>query len=399
MAWRNVWRNRRRSLVTVAATTLAFTVMILYSSLVQGYLRAMERNVLDLELGDVQVHAPEYRDDPSLYSSIEDSDELLRRFDERGYPASARLLGFGLGAAEEASAGVQIHGIDVARDARVSRIAERIRAGAWLDPADPYGVVVGAQLARTLVVEPGDELILLSQASDGSMANDLYTVRGVLQGVSEGIDRAGVFMTEEAFRRFFAFPVGAHEIILRRPQGADLDAFAVEVRALAPDERVETWRELSPTLASMLDSARGLMVMVFLIVYIAIGILILNAMLMAVFERIREFGVLKAIGWAPTQVLLVIFGECAVQTALAVLVGFALAVPGLWYLATVGIDMGRLGGMAVMGLVMDPIWRGVVEPNVILGPLVTLLFIVGLAAIYPAAKAAWISPIRAIQHR
>jgi len=399
MAWRNVWRNRRRSLVTVAATTLAFTVMILYSSLVQGYLRAMERNVLDLELGDVQVHAPEYRDDPSLYSSIEDSDELLRRFDERGYPASARLLGFGLGAAAEASAGVQIHGIDIARDARVSRIAERIKEGAWLDPADPYGVVVGAQLARTLVVEPGDELILLSQASDGSMANDLYTVRGVLQGVSEGVDRAGVFMTEEAFRRFFVFPVGAHEIILRRPEGADLDAFAAEVRALAPQQRVETWRELSPTLASMLDSARGLMVMVFLIVYIAIGILILNAMLMAVFERIREFGVLKAIGWAPTQVLLVIFGECAVQTVLAVLVGLALAVPGLWYLVNVGIDMGRLGGMAVMGLVMDPIWRGVVEPDVILGPLVTLLCIVGLAAIYPAAKAAWISPIRAIQHR
>jgi len=399
MAWRNVWRNRRRSLVTVAATTLAFTVMILYSSLVQGYLRAMERNVLDLELGDVQVHALEYRDDPSLYSSIEDSDELLRRFDERGYPASARLLGFGLGAAAEASAGVQIHGIDIARDARVSRIAERIKEGAWLDPADPYGVVVGAQLARTLVVEPGDELILLSQASDGSMANDLYTVRGVLQGVSEGVDRAGVFMTEEAFRRFFVFPVGAHEIILRRPEGADLDAFAAEVRALAPQQRVETWRELSPTLASMLDSARGLMVMVFLIVYIAIGILILNAMLMAVFERIREFGVLKAIGWAPTQVLLVIFGECAVQTVLAVLVGLALAVPGLWYLVNVGIDMGRLGGMAVMGLVMDPIWRGVVEPDVILGPLVTLLCIVGLAAIYPAAKAAWISPIRAIQHR
>ena len=87
MAWRNVWRNRRRSLVTVAATTLAFTVMILYSSLVQGYLSAMERNLLDLELGDVQVHAPEYRDDASLYSSIPGSAELLRRFDERGYAA------------------------------------------------------------------------------------------------------------------------------------------------------------------------------------------------------------------------------------------------------------------------------------------------------------------------
>ncbi len=399
MVWRNVWRNRRRSLVTIAATTLAFTVMILYSSMVEGYLRTMERNLLDLELGDVQVHATDYRDDPSLYSSIRDSGELLHRFDEHGWAASARLLGFGLGAATAASAGVQIQGVDVARDATVSRIDERIREGAWLDPADPSGVVLGAQLARTLVVKPGDELILLGQASDGSMANDLYVVRGVLLGVSEAVDRAGVFMTEDAFRRFFVFPTGAHEIILRRPAGADLDAFATDVRTLAPKQRVETWRQLVPTLASLLDSARAVMIMVFMIVYVAIGILILNAMLMAVFERIREFGVLKAIGYAPAQVLAVIFGECAVQAALAVIAGLALALPGLWYLTRFGVDMGRLGGMAMMGVVMDPIWRGVMEPSVIVGPLVTLLVIITLAAVYPAAKAAWISPIRAIQHR
>lgn len=399
MAWRNVWRNRRRSLVTVAATTLAFTAMILYSSLVQGYLHTMERNLLDLELGDVQVHAPEYADDPSLYSRVADTEELLRRFDERGWAASARLLGFGLGAAEDASAGVQIRGIDPARDRAVSRIGERVRVGSWLDPSDPYGVVVGAQLARTLVVEPGDELILLSQATDGSMANDLFVVRGVLHSVGESVDRAGVLLTEEAFRLFFALPADAHEIVLRRPGGMELDAFVAEVRALAPEQRVETWRELSPTLASMLDSARGLMVIVFMIIYIAIGILVLNAMLMAVFERIREFGVLKAIGYAPSQVLLVILAECAFITGMAVVAGLALAVPGLWYLTEVGIDMGRLGGMAVMGVVMDPIWRGVVEPGVITGPLVTLLIIVGFASLYPAAKAAWISPIRAIQHR
>lgn len=399
MAWRNVWRNRRRSLVTVAATTLAFTVMILYSSLVQGYLSAMERNLLDLELGDVQVHAPEYRDDASLYSSIPESAQLLRRFDERGYAASARLLGFGLGASDESSAGVRIHGLDVTRDHEVSLIAERTRDGSWLDPEDPYGVVIGTQLARTLVVAPGDELILLSQASDGSMANDLFVIRGVLLGVGEGVDRAGVFMTEEAFRRFFVFPTGAHEIILRRPVDVELGAFAAAVAELAPGERVETWRELSPTLASMLDSARGVMVMVFLIVYVAIGILILNAMLMAVFERIREFGVLKAIGFSPMRVLLVIFGETSIQTGLAILVGFALAVPGLWYLVHVGIDMGRLGGMAMMGVVLDPIWRGVVHPGVVTGPLFTLLIIVAVATLYPAAKAAWISPIRAIQHR
>jgi putative ABC transport system permease protein len=399
MAWRNVWRNRRRTLVTVAATTLAFTVMVLYSSLVQGYLRTMESNLLDLELGDVQIHAPGYRDDPSLYESVQGVDDLLRRFDELGFPASARMLGFGLVASSEASSGAQLQGIDVSRDQRVSRISERVREGRWLEAGPSYDVVLGAQLARTLVVEPGDEVILLGQAADGSTANDLFVVRGILRPVGEGIDRAGVFLSEETFRRFFAFPSGAHEIILRRPEDTELGTFAQVVRTTAPEERVETWRELSPSLASMLDSVQGLMVVVFLIIYVAIGILILNAMLMAVFERIREFGVLKAIGFPPTQVLFVILCECGIQAGLAVAVGLALAVPGLWYLVNVGIDMGRLGGMAMMGVVVDPVWRGIVEPSVITTPLVTLLFIVGLAAIYPASKAAWISPVQAIRHR
>jgi len=399
MAWRNVWRNRRRTQVTVAATTLAFTVMVLYSSLVQGYMLAMENNLLDLELGDVQVHAPDYRDDPSLYSSIDGVDEILGRFDERGYPASARLLGFGLAASEHASAGAQLRGVDVARDARVSRVGERVRAGEWLNAADPYGVVVGAQLARTLVVEAGDELILLSQASDGSTANDLYVIRGILYPVAEGVDRAGVFLTEESFRRFFAFPLDAHEIIVRRPAGMELAALAADVSELAPDDRVETWRDLSPTVASMLDSVRGMMVLIFLIIYIAIGVLILNAMLMAVFERIREFGVLKAIGYSPHQVFLVIFFEVGIITGMSVAAGAVLCIPGLWYLVTVGINLGTLGGTVMMGVVLDPVWRGIATPSVVTVPLATLLFIVGLAAVYPAAKAAWISPIRAIQHR
>jgi putative ABC transport system permease protein len=398
LAWRNVWRNRRRTLVTVGATTLAFTVMVLYSSLVEGYLRGMERNLLDLELGDVQIHAPGYRDDPSLYSEIDDAAELLARFAERRWAASARLRGFALAAVRDASAAVQVRGLDVESDRRVSKIDERVLQGRWLDPAHPRGVVLGRRLARALVAEPGDELVLLSQATDGSTANDLFVVRGVLGTVSEAVDRAGVFVTDAAFRRFFVLPKGAHEIILRKPPGMELAAFAADVRRLAPQQRVETWRELSPTLASMLDSARGLMVIVFLIIYVAIGILVLNAMLMAVFERIRELGVLKAIGFGPGQVLSMIFGECAVQTGLAIAVGTALALPGLWYLRSVGIDVGRLGGMAVMGVVVDPVWRGVVEPRVFVDPLLSLLVVVALAAVYPAAKAAWLSPVDAIHH-
>ncbi len=101
MAWRNIWRNRRRTLVTVGAMTLALTVLILYTGLVEGYLRAMERNMLDLELGDVQAHAGDYRDRPSIYTLIEDPNGFVAKLDEQGLSATSRLLGGGLIAAGE----------------------------------------------------------------------------------------------------------------------------------------------------------------------------------------------------------------------------------------------------------------------------------------------------------
>ena len=195
LAWRNVWRNRRRTLVTIAAMTFALFVMILYSSLLQGYLRDMERNIVDLEVGDIQIFAGDYRENPSLYTRIEDPEALLEPLAQAGFPASARLLGFGLAAADEASAGASFRGIDIERDARVSRIHEEIAEGRWLDPADPRGVVLGKRLARTLAVKVGDELLVLSQGADGSMAYDLYEVRGTLRSMSAAVDRTGVFMT------------------------------------------------------------------------------------------------------------------------------------------------------------------------------------------------------------
>ena len=124
MAWRNVWRNTRRSLVTIAAMTLALCVELLYSGLVTGYLQGMEDNILDLEVGDMQIFAGDYLDKPSMYTMIKNPDALLTQLDEVGYPASARLLGGGLAAADEFSAGIALRGVDVSRDARVSLIGE-----------------------------------------------------------------------------------------------------------------------------------------------------------------------------------------------------------------------------------------------------------------------------------
>jgi ABC-type lipoprotein release transport system permease subunit len=399
MAWRNIWRNRRRTLVTVGAMTLALTVLILYTGLIEGYLRDMERNIVDLEMGDVQAHAGDYLDKPSVYTRVDSPETLLTELDGEGLHASARLLGGGLVAAGESSAGASLRGVNIERDANVSDIGEHVSNGEWLDREDPEGVVLGRRLARTLGVEIGDELVVLSQAMDGSIANDLFRVRGILQAVSDGTDRAGVFMTEESFRDFFEMDEGAHQVIVRRSAEQELDAVVGTLRRLAPDLDVKSWRELVPSLATILDSTRSMIQIVFFVVYIVVAILILNAMLTAVFERIREFGVLKAIGVSPGRVLSIIFVESAIQTVLAILLSLTLSLPGLWYLTRVGINVGALGGASMMGIAFNPIWYAVVTPNTFAGPMIMLLFMVFLAVLYPAFKAARISPVEAMRHQ
>jgi ABC-type lipoprotein release transport system permease subunit len=398
MAWRNVWRNQRRSLVTISAMSLALCVLILYVGLIDGIMLGMERSLVEIEVGDVQVFAEDYRLNPSIYTRIEQPEALLTPLSEAGFPATGRLLAFGLAAAEESSAGVSFRGIDVERDARVSQVHQQVAEGRWLDPADHRGVVIGRRLARTLGVEPGDELLVLSEAADGSMAYDLFTVRGVLLGISDATDRTGVFMTMPAFRELMVVPSGVHQIIVRRPEGVALPAAARQVQVLGDEFDVRTWRQLMPTVSSMMDSARGAVFVMALIVYIAVAMLILNAMLMAVFERVREFGVLKALGVGPSEVLRLILVESGIQTGIAILVGVTLAAPLGLYLEHVGIDLQVLAGVTVMGVAMDPVWRAAPSARSFAGPILSLVVIVLVAVLYPALKAALIRPVDAIHH-
>ncbi len=400
MAWGNLWRYGRRTITTIAAMTLALLTLIVWTSFTQGFLRNLETTIVEVEIGDLQVYPPDYRNEPSIFERIGRPAALVDTLAAMGFNASARLLGGGLAAAGEASAGVSLRGVDTDRDARVSVVWDRVAQGNWLDPSDPAGIVIGGRLARTLDVGLGDELVLLSQATDGSIANGLYRVRGILAPFSEATDRRGVFLVRQAFLDFFALPGGAHQVVVRTTADQPLDSSAARIQAAAPDLDVLTWRELFPTLATMLDSVEQTMYILFAIVYMAIAILLVNATLMAVYERIKELGILKAIGFSPTRVVTLILWEGLLQAALAAAAGLLLAVPLLYYFTRVGIDLAALGGqISISGIGIDPVLRGVVTPPVIAGPLVAMFAIVFAATLYPALKAARIRPVEAMRHQ
>ncbi|MEM9408353.1 MAG: ABC transporter permease, partial [Acidobacteriota bacterium] len=158
LAWRNLWRTPRRTSVTLAAMTLATFFMIVYTSLMQGYLRDLERDVVEVEIGDLQIHASGYLERPSLYALMEDADAVVAALEEDGLAAAPRLLSGALVAGEDNSSGALLRGVDVERSQRVTQVANRIETGQWLAESDPRGVVVGRLLARTLEVDLDDEL-------------------------------------------------------------------------------------------------------------------------------------------------------------------------------------------------------------------------------------------------
>ena len=399
MAWRNLWRYGRRTAATIAAMALGLAAMIVWTSLSQGFLRDLEAKIVEVEVGDVQVYPAGYRDSPSIFDRIDAPLALVDSLGAIGYGASPRLLAGGLAAVGESSAGVSVRGVETARDAGASAVSQRVAVGSWLDAATPTGIVIGSRLAGTLDAGPGSEIVLLGQAADGSIANGLYTVRGVLAPVAEGTDRGGVFMTRAAFLELFALPGGAHQIVVRTGDAEPVDVAAERVRAAAPGFDVVTWRELFPALSSMLDSVEGMMYVLFMVVYLAIAIMLINSTLMAVFERIKELGLLKAVGLPPSRVVALILWEGAFQAALATAAGLAVAVPLILYFGSAGINLAALGGtISISGIGIEPVMRGVVKPSVVVAPWSAMIAIVFASMLYPAVKAARIQPVEAMRH-
>ena len=400
MASRNVIRNWRRTLVTTLAMGFAGFIMILFASLTEGLLYTSERNAVAMNLGDMQIHAEGYRDDPDLYKRIDNASDLVKRLQQAGFHAAQRVYGFGLAAAGSASAGVQLRGIDLTNEATVTQIHKHVMQGNWLADTDPKGVVIGKKLGRTLNVKPGDEVVIIGQAADGSMANDLYTVRGILKSIGEEVDRAGFFMVERAFRELMVLPQGAHEITVMRPdRSRDLESATTQVAALAPGHETLHWRSLRPVIARILDLADAQTIVMVLITYVAVAMIVLNAMLMSVFERIRELGVMKAIGVTPWQILLLVYVETMAQVTVASIIALSSGWSVARYFQNNGIDLSAIAGSTSFGgVAIDPIWYAYVTKEAVIIPIVFLFIIAAAAVIYPAIKAAVIRPVKAIYY-
>lgn len=387
--------------MTTIAMAFACMIMVLYGALVEGMIKGSERNAVILNVADIQIHAQGYRDDPDIYNGIADTERLLKNIRSEEFYASARQFGFGLLAAENNSSGVQLRGLDLVHEPQVTELHKHVLSGLWLDKSEPYGVVVGKKLARLLDVKIGGELVFIGQTADGLMANELFIVRGILKSVSASIDNASVLMSKEALSGLLHLPDAAHEIVvMRKDRSSDLAVARSQIAKIADGYETLHWRELLPVIARFLDSSDAQTFIMLLFTYIAVATVILNAILMSVFERIHEFGIMKAIGVTPLQSVILIYVEVLLQTSVASVFGL---LAGWWtadYYQTHGIDMSNIAGdFSFAGIALDPVWYAYVTSDVLLDPVIYLFVIATLSVIYPAFKVAKIRAVDAIHYQ
>ena len=395
--WRNLWRNGRRTAITLGAVALSTAILIISRGLITGLLDGAVRNATQLSVGEVQIHAPGWLADRSMFVALPAPEQILAALDAAGLAAAPRSYGDGLVAHDTKSAGALFWGVDPARERGAFDLAAHVADGAFLEDRPTGGVVLGRKLARTLGVGPGDELVVVVEAADGSLGNELYRVQGVLKAVSETVDRAAAILHREDFDTLFVAGGRVHEVAAgsrgRRPL-AEVEALAV---AAAPDQDVRTWRRLLPMLSDMLANIDGLLWIIAAIFFLTAGLGVMNTMLMATHERVHEFGVLKALGTSPWRIAGDVAVESLVLAAFGTLLGVALGGAAALWLGAHGIDTVRLAGeTSFAGVAFDPVWRATVRAGDLVSPVLMMWLTSVVAALYPAVLAARLDPVRAM---
>jgi len=402
LAWRNLWRHKRRSLITAFAMAIAVALCMAMTAFSDGMGNKMFEVMVEQQLGHVQVHHPDYPTGRKMYDTVPEAAATLQALHALPQVAhsAARLMGFALIGGDNKTVGGQLVGVQPSEEVSVTGADQRIVEGRFLSDENTGEIVLGVGLAEEIEATIGSTVVVVTQAADGSLGNALYTVVGFFQTGNAALDKAGSMMRLVDLQELLALPDQVHKITVLGVDTDDLEGLKQAViHAAPPTAQVQTWQEASPQaeqMMAMMDVSSALMLG---IVFAVASFGVLNTMAMSVFERTRELGVLKAIGLRPSKLIQLVVTESFFLAGLAGGIGFTLGGLLDLYLVNVGIDIsgGNDKGMSFQGVTLDPVMKGTVEPASILAILVSLVLVSVGASLIPAWRASRLDPVEAIR--
>ncbi len=398
IAYRDLGRNRRRTFFTLVAAGLGLALLIAINGLIAGMLDSALQNTIRLRTGHVQMRSESYEDN-KLSLQWEDllanGEELAARAQELPQVAAAApvLWAAGILNTPEESANLQVYGIETTSEF-YAPIRNGMVAGEYLAADDRSGILLGKRAADSLGVQVGDNASLTLIDADGQPQEGIFTVRGLFSTGAVAYDTSSVFMPLDKAQAVTNTNgrVSAVTIVLHQQE----DAEAVAAALVAPGVATLTWRQLNQSFLQTMDTAMSFYVILDLIVMLVVAVVISNTLLMSVFERVREMGILAALGMKGRQIMQMFLYEAAVLGLVGIVLGVLLGSAAVAYLSNNGIYIGDASASAVGNIAIGNTMYAMFVPATVAGLSLGTLVVILLASLYPAWIAARLEPVQAL---
>jgi ABC-type lipoprotein release transport system permease subunit len=396
LAWRNLWRYPRRTIIILLAISLGVWSMLGMSSFLRGMMEQQMNNAIRNLVAHIQIHAPNYLDDPIINHSMPfPNDKLLNILNN--YPVktwSERVRVPAVLNSERESMGVTLLGIDPEQERGLSFIADSITAGRYLNGINDKGIIIGKKLAERLETRLGKRVVLMSQDRQNEIAERGFRVVGIFDTQLENIEIQFVFVSRHTAQKMLGIQNNISELAILSYDRDELDDLLNNLRLAAPKLDIQSWATIAPMVGAMVKVFEGFLLIWYFVVFIAIAFGLVNTLLMAVFERTREIGLCQALGMKPSWIVGQVLFESLFLLAIGLIIGNLITWITL-ILAANGLDFSSYAAgyeMAGMNSVIYPV-LGFADI------LIANLLIIGLglvASFYPAWRAASYVPVEAI---
>lgn len=397
IAWRNIWRNRLRSIVVILSIALGLWAGVFVMALVNGMTVQRTQGTIKTFISHVQIHSPAYISDPDLRHFIEDPESVFSVLDTlTGVQAfTPRMLVGGMSSSANGATGSMIYGIDVEFERRVTDIHSRITTGSYFESEYRNPIVVGEKLAEKLGVRVRSKIVLTFQAENGELTAGAFRIVGLFKTDNSRLDETNVFVKQESIAGLYG-NLRIHEVAVFANSLADSESIRDAINRAVPDVEARYWGQVSPELGYTDDVLKQSLYIFVLVILLAMAFGIVNSMLMAVLERRHELGMLLCIGMSKGRIFTMIVFETIFVTSVGGPLGLAMASGSVAYFNRHGIDLSIVGeGLQNMGMatVVYPALEFTYYINITLMVVATAL----VAALYPARKAIAYPPAQAVR--
>lgn len=397
MAWRNLWRNYRRTLIMLLAIAVGVWAMIFLTAILRGMVDDMVKQGIRALPGHVQVHAQGYRDDPSVNHGLPAPDNVLLNILQRDQVKSwaDRVKVPAMVSSEYDNRGISLLGVNSGAEIALGFDTSNIVEGRFLNGKNDSGIVIGRKLMQRLETGLGKRVVVMSQGPHNDIAERGFRIVGVYRAELESIEESVVYAGIAVVQEMLGIGSDISEIAVLGFDYQNPEELASQIRSALPDDReVLTWLKLDPYLATMTEVMNGFVLVWMVVVFLALSFGLVNTLMMAVFERVREIGLMQALGMRPSAIVFQILLESLILLLLGLLLGNLLATATIIPLKD-GIDISVVSqGMEMMGAssVLYPV---LLWPDLVLANIVVIVLGI-LTSSLPAWRAAHYRPVEAL---